>query len=62
MSVNITNLKQQIDDVSLQVLLLSKMISDNADRKDQLDQVVRVLDLLSLTRENIESGDASEHG
>ncbi|MBC7419898.1 MAG: hypothetical protein H7328_04135 [Bdellovibrio sp.] len=39
--------QRQLDEISLQALLLAKLVSDSADKKDQLDQIVRVLDLLS---------------
>ncbi len=57
-----SELKTQIDDLSLQVLLLAKLISDEADRKDQLDQVVRVLDLLTAASERVSSMENLNNG
>ncbi|MBC7741932.1 MAG: hypothetical protein H7061_07035 [Bdellovibrionaceae bacterium] len=56
-----SELRQHIDDLSLQVLLLSKLISDGGDRKDQLNQVVRVLDLLSAASEKLNVTETLAH-
>lgn len=47
--------QRQLNEISLQALLLAKLVSESADKKDQLDQIVRVLDLLSTTTSKLDN-------